>query len=284
MRILVIGRQPLVSIITPVRNGALYLEDAIQSVLRQDYPNIEHIIIDDGSTDDGATVAILKRYPHLRWWHRENRGIYATLNEGVTAARGSILGNISADDMYIAPSSISAVVKHWQSNPDLECVYGRFMCVDNNGLPFPVQPRAVGPWAKWLLRYWFFISLPSLFVSREIAIRENLWFDATLQLAADWDWVIRLLKTGCKFGYLNRPLSMHRIHAGQASTVKVETMRVEQREICRRYGMNYRLLLIVIRMLGYRNRLLKGLWILRTKGIKGLIIEIVARLRRSRAI
>jgi glycosyltransferase involved in cell wall biosynthesis len=54
--------QPLVSIITPVYNGAEYLDELIQSVLRQDYPNIEHLIIDDGSQDDGATVSVLKKY------------------------------------------------------------------------------------------------------------------------------------------------------------------------------------------------------------------------------
>ena len=58
---------PLVSIITPVYNGAEYLEELIISVRdHQDYPYIEHIIIDDGSTDDGETVSILKKYPHLR--------------------------------------------------------------------------------------------------------------------------------------------------------------------------------------------------------------------------
>ena len=64
----------LVSIITPTCNGAEYLEELIQSVTRQVYPNIEHLVIDDGSQYGGATVAILNRYPHLRWWSRENKG------------------------------------------------------------------------------------------------------------------------------------------------------------------------------------------------------------------
>ncbi len=59
---------PLVTIITPVYNGAKYIEELILSVKAQDYPYIEHIIIDDGSDDGGATVAILKRHTHLRWW------------------------------------------------------------------------------------------------------------------------------------------------------------------------------------------------------------------------
>ena len=74
---------PLITIITPVYNGAEYLDELIQSVLRQDYPNIEHLIIDDGSQDGGATVSVLQKYPHLRWWSRENKGQYATMNEGL---------------------------------------------------------------------------------------------------------------------------------------------------------------------------------------------------------
>ena len=64
---------PLVSIITAVRNGSRYLSALIESVLAQDYPRIEHIVIDDGSDDDDATIRILEQYPHLRWWTRENQ-------------------------------------------------------------------------------------------------------------------------------------------------------------------------------------------------------------------
>ena len=278
----VTDQQPLVSIITPVRNGALYLEYTIQSVLEQDYPNIEHIIIDDGSTDDGATVEILKRYPHLGWRSQENKGVIATLNEGLAAASGSILGFIAADDMYTVPSAISAVANYWQSRSDLGCVYGRLLLVDKNGLPSLAQTHLTGPWSKWFLRYVFFTPLPSLFVSRELLNKENLWFDATLHLAADWDLAIRLSMTACKFGYLNQPLGMHRIHAGQLSRDQ-DAMRVERREICRRHGMNYPLLLMVDRMLSFRHKFIKVLWMLRTKGIKGLTDEIVGRLRRSNA-
>jgi glycosyltransferase involved in cell wall biosynthesis len=62
---------PLVSIMTPVYNGSKYIEELILSVKSQDYTEIEHIVIDDGSADNGATVDILKRYPHVRWWSRE---------------------------------------------------------------------------------------------------------------------------------------------------------------------------------------------------------------------
>src|ERR1035437_2844540 len=100
---------PLVSIITPVYNGAMYLDKLIQSIQNLDYPNIEHIIIDDGSTDNEATINVLKKYSHLRWWTRPNRGQYATMNEGLEAAKGEFICFICADDIILPEAATFAV-------------------------------------------------------------------------------------------------------------------------------------------------------------------------------
>jgi glycosyltransferase involved in cell wall biosynthesis len=266
-----IGEQPLVSIITPVYNGAMYLEDLIQSVLQQDYPSIEHIIIDDGSTDDGATVAILKRYPHLRWWSRQNKGQYATLNEGVAAARGSILGIISADDMYVVPSTISTVIRYWQSHPEYAFVYGQTLRIDENGDPLPVQADINCPLPAWFLRYYLFIQHCSLFVTREIIVGDRIWFDPDFRCAGDWDWIIRLSKTGRRFGYLSQPLSLFRQHSSRVTqTTSREAMFFEYRKVCERHGANYQVFLLVRRMLGYRSKTLKVFGAMRVGGISGL--------------
>jgi len=89
--------QPRISVITPVWNGSAYLVPLIESVLQQDYPHYEHIVIDDGSTDEGATVAILQQYKHLRWWSHANKGQYETQNDGLKAATGDIVVIISSD-------------------------------------------------------------------------------------------------------------------------------------------------------------------------------------------
>lgn len=115
--------QPLVSIITPVYNGQKYLAELIESVREQAYPNIEHIIIDDGSTDDGATLAILRHYPHLRWWSRENRGQYATMNEGLESAKGELVCFVSADDVLL-PGAIRCVVEILRRNPEFDGLCG----------------------------------------------------------------------------------------------------------------------------------------------------------------
>src|SRR5439155_19151445 len=88
---------PLVSIVTPAYNQAEYLPETIESVLAQDYPNIEYIVLDDGSTDD--TSKVLERYTgRLRWERHENIGQSRSLNKGWSMSRGDLLGYISSDD------------------------------------------------------------------------------------------------------------------------------------------------------------------------------------------
>jgi glycosyltransferase involved in cell wall biosynthesis len=188
-----IDNQPLISIITPVFNGAEYLDELIKSVVEQDYPHIEHIIIDDGSTDNGATVRVLKRYPHLRWWSRENKGQYATLNEGLAAARGAIIGVISADDKYLTPSTLSSVVQYWQMHPEYGCIYGRTLRMDRKGDMLPLDPTLrAEPFPSWFLRYSLLLQHCSLFVHRTLVVDKKIGFDPTFRYAGDWDWIIRL--------------------------------------------------------------------------------------------
>ena len=278
-------QQPLVSIITPVYNGSEFLEELIQSVLQQDYSNIEHIIIDDGSTDDGATVSILKRYPHLRWRSRENKGQYSTLNEGIRAARGSILGIISADDMYVVPSAISSVVSYWQAHPEYDFVYGRTKNVNRDGVPVPVQPAITGPFPpwfmRWLLRHLGFISHCSLFVPKETVINEEIWFDSAFRHAGDWDWILRLSETGGTFGFLNQTLSLYREHPGQVSHKDREAAILEKRELCRRHGASFGLHRLIVRLIhGFRRKLVIGVWILRNEGIGDLVAVVRMKLRQ----
>ena len=135
---------PLVSIITPVYNGAQYLEELIQSVRGQEYPRIEHLIIDDGSTDGGSTLAILKRNPHLRWWSRENRGQYATMNEGLQAAHGDIVCFVSADDLLV-PGAVGRAAEFFRRCPECDVAIGRTQFITESGAPYADAPFQSAP-------------------------------------------------------------------------------------------------------------------------------------------
>jgi glycosyltransferase involved in cell wall biosynthesis len=219
---------PLVSIITTVYNSAKYLDDLIRSVQTQDYPNIEHIIIDDGSTDDGATVAVLKKYPHLRWWSRENRGQYATMNEGFLAARGEYVSFISADDL-IMPGAIPSVIKTFQENPDYDGVAGLTHFITGDGLPYPIKfPFQTAP-----IRYYAFfshISHCSLYLSRERILQEKMFFDPALRFVGDYDWLLRVFAK-LRIYQTKLYLSTVRIHSEQTSARYKQVMGKEHQRV-----------------------------------------------------
>lgn len=235
-----LGDRPLVSVITPVYNGAAYLEGLIQSVVRQDYPHLEHLVIDDGSTDDGATRRILERHPHLRWWSRPNQGQYATLNEGLAAAHGAVVGFISADDEYLAPSAVSAALAHWRAHPAADGVYGRLLYIDAAGARRIAQPHLAGPWPMSWLKYLCFVPHSSLFIDREWLAQRQLQFDPALRFTGDWDWLIRLAAAGGRLSFLNRPLSFYRLQPAQMTQRHAAEIATEERLICQRYHIDYR--------------------------------------------
>jgi len=208
---------PLVSIITAVRNGSRYLSALIESVLAQDYPRIEHIVIDDGSDDDGATIRILEQYPHLRWWSRENEGQYATQNEGLAAATGSIVSVICADDCYVTPSGVSLAVDYLLEHPEYGCVFGRTLYIGEDGDLFEAQTRIHGRLALFLLKYESTIAHCALFVRADDLVEAGAMFDPWYRFCGDWEWLLRLRRNGVAFGHISEPVALFRVHDKQTS-------------------------------------------------------------------
>jgi glycosyltransferase involved in cell wall biosynthesis len=189
---------PLVSIITPVYNGAAYIEELILSVKSQDYPNIEHNIIDDGSQDEGATVSILKRHPHLIWWSRKNLGQYATMNEGLKAAKGEYVCFISADDL-MAKNAITHAMDWLNCHPGFDGVYGLTSYVAENGDPYPIKfpfPHAPPRFYPYFVQ----IQHCSFYISKQILQQKNLMFDSSIRFVGDYDWILRMLNAGIRIG------------------------------------------------------------------------------------
>jgi glycosyltransferase involved in cell wall biosynthesis len=121
-------RVPWVSIVIPVYNGEDYIESAINSVLRQDYPCLELIVLDDGSTDD--TRRKLKQYgERLHWQSHPNMGQAGTLNKGWAMSKGEILGYLSADDLLL-PQAVSTSIRYLNSHSDAVMTYCDFNLID----------------------------------------------------------------------------------------------------------------------------------------------------------
>src|SRR5229473_6606028 len=114
---------PKISIVTPSFNQGRFLEETILSVLNQDYPNLEYIIIDGGSTDE--TIEVIRRYEdRITFWVSEkDRGQVHAINKGIEKTTGDIFGFINSDDVYL-PGAFNTVVEHFQNQPATEWVCG----------------------------------------------------------------------------------------------------------------------------------------------------------------
>jgi glycosyltransferase involved in cell wall biosynthesis len=224
------------SIITPVYNGAEYIEALIQSVLQQTHDSFEHIIIDDGSMDDGKTAAILANYSHVRWWSRANRGQYATMNEGLEAAHGEWVCFISADDL-MSPGALAAVDAFIKSHLTADVIYGRTAYIDIHGSRYEAQ-HAFRHIPTKLYPYLLGISHCSMYVRKSILLAKELKFDETLRYNGDYDWILSLIRRKLVFEFIDRDLSQVRIHPQRASAIFEKQMIEERRQVFTHHRIN----------------------------------------------
>ncbi len=266
---------PLVSIVTPAHNSARYLEDLLCSVERQDYPRIEHIVIDDGSNDGGSTTAVLKSHPSVRWWSRENRGQYASLNEGFRAATGDFITTISADDTYASTDAISAMAAFLATHPECDVVHGNTLHVDERGVPLAVQGYQNYPY--WMLKYNLgHILHCSLLVRRMRLLADGLLFDEHLRYAGDGDWMARLYQAGYRFGRIDRNIGAYRHHDLQVSATATADAdaslirRKEREAIDQKYATNRAIKRFVDVYVTCQERRAKALTAWRAGGARGL--------------
>ena len=172
---------PLVTIVTPSYNQARFLEATLRSVLEQDYPNIEYLVVDGASTD--GSVEIIRRYAdRLTWWVSEkDSGQSEAINKGFRKARGEFVGWLNSDDIYL-PGAVSAAVTVFQSHPEVGLIYGDAMAVDTDGKPFNLMHAH--QYTLVDLMAFNIICQPAAFMRRSV-LEDVHYLDPSYQLLMD---------------------------------------------------------------------------------------------------
>jgi hypothetical protein len=176
----------IVSIVTPSYNSGSFLEQAVQSVTCQNYPTLEHLIIDGGSTD--TTLDILRHYPAVTWVSEPDNGQAEAINKGFRLARGQIIGWLNADDTY-QPGAVAAAMRYLHTHPEVDLVYGNFNFIDGGG---KIIHRQVTP-AFSLDKLLFAAIIPqtSMFFRRHV-LAEIEGVNPQLQYVMDWEFTLRI--------------------------------------------------------------------------------------------
>lgn len=229
--------RPLVTIITVVRNGAHVIEDAILSVSRQTYENIEYIVI-DGASDDG-TMEVLRQYDDVITGYISERdhGLYDAMNKGLARAKGQIVGFLNADDYYADKRVIEDVVEEFNRSSS-HVVYGNLVIVSPDEPSKTIRYYDASHFSPDKFAFGWMPPHPTVFVKRTDYERCG-GYRRDYAIAADYELLLRLLwKMQLKYSYLDRV--MVKMRAGGVSTRSWRSNVVLNREImraCRENGL-----------------------------------------------
>lgn len=256
---------PKISLITPTLNQGKFIRDTIQSVLSQNYPNLEYIVIDGGSTDN--TVDILKSYGNkLIWISEKDKGQSDAINKGLKIATGEIISYLNSDD-YLQPGVLTKIGTFFANNTEAFWVTGKCYTVDGMGKEVR---KLITLYKNIFLKYFRFrnifyivqfISQPSTFWRRNLLEQIGL-FDTKLSYDMDYDYWLRIWQKN-KLYFLDEYLSSYRLHRASKAVISPETQFQVEFDIIHRYTNSKIILLLhklhcTLALLYYRFFLIKN--------------------------
>ena len=227
---------PLVSIVTPSYNQGQFLEATMRSVLEQDYPNIEYIVVDGGSTDGSADI-IRKYADRLAWWVSErDHSQTEAINKGFAHATGDIHAWLNSDDTY-TPHAIREAVEYMQAHPEVGMVYGDSDYIDEQGRVIG-RFRAAQTDLRRLLQGYVHIPQQSSFW------KGDLWrklgpLDPAFHYAMDYDLWVRFTADGAVIRYTPQLWANFRIHLEGKTVATTNGCWPEMLKVYRRMGRSW---------------------------------------------
>jgi len=181
-----------ISIITVCYNSASTISDTIASVARQNYGDIEHIIVDGGSTD--GTVDIVKSSSSVSKYISElDRGIYDAMNKGINLATGDVIGTLNSDDFYVDENVLSKVANAFESRQDVEAIYADLVYVEQVDTNKVVRFWKSQDFYLGMFRNGWVPAHPTFFVRKEVYQKLGT-FDLKYKIAADFELLYRFLE------------------------------------------------------------------------------------------
>ncbi len=252
-----------VSIITSCFNRERTIRDAIESVLGQDYPDVEYIVV-DGDSKDGS-LAIINEYKDRisKIISEPDKGMYEGINKGLRAATGDVVGLLHSDDVFYAADTISQIVKEFERS-EAEMLYGNGIYVSEKDSQRVVRDWVSGPFYRSRVKRGWLPLHTSVFVKRSLMERCGLYNEG-YRISADSDWLVRyLFENPTKVVYHNRYVV--KMNMGGASTTAKQALRKwsEDMKMYRNHGMSS---LTLIGKIGMKVPQFVGPWARRVLGL-----------------
>jgi glycosyltransferase involved in cell wall biosynthesis len=223
-------KYPRITVVMPSFNQVRYIDESIRSVIEQNYPNLEFMILDGGSTD--GSQGIIKRYSdQLAYWHsRLDKGQTDALIQGFERATGNLLGWVNSDDVLL-PGALHHIASAYASNPKGGLFGGNYLLIDQDGRILRCKRHPSN--AVWFARRGLFaVNQPGSFFKRK-DYEAIGGLNANLDFVMDTDLYIRMMANGTRYVYINAYLSGFRKHA-MAKTVAQASKTHRELELTRR--------------------------------------------------
>lgn len=213
---------PRITVVTPTYNRVEFLEECIQSVLSQNYPNLEFIICDGGSKNEALFELIRKYEDKLAWWDSvPDKGHAEAIRRGFDNSTGEILAYLCSDDCYLS-GALFAIAKSFTQNPDADVFFGNTVTLGNDGIV--VSEKHCFPYNRFALFTTLPWCQPSMFWTRKIYNKAGAHFGGF-----NWEFVVyepnvdivaRFYNAGAKFQFIKKLLSVDRRHDGTVTAIQ----------------------------------------------------------------
>lgn len=227
-----------ISIVTPSLNQVRYIDEALESVRQQEYPAVEHLILDGRSSD--GTVEFLgaldgkREWKHIRWQSEPDSGQSAALNRGFKLASGDIIGWLNSDDRYRA-GCFDHVVRAFEENPGVDVFYGDYALIDDYGKLVEVRREIEFNRFILLHHHVLYIATTATFFRRRI-FEEGNWLRPDLHYAMDYEFFLRLAAAGYRIQRIPQVLADFRVHPDSKSCRMKKDQLLEKQNIMRNFS------------------------------------------------